>query len=370
MPIELDRWTNNFADRYLRNGYNDNCDKLEKSYNNIEQKNEQAIIDSSLAKDKALEANELSNSVQQQLAEIVVNGDSSVEAAQARVDADNNAHFSLKERIDSDYKKNETRIKDISENVTELQLGQKNILDNYFGTKMIAHKGMMNLAPENSIPAFELAGRYGFEFIECDVSVTLDGVLIINHDSTVDAMTNGTGTIANMTYDQILSLLVDAGANVKMYEGTKLCTLEDVLKIAVKYNAIPFVELKNISNQTRDCTNVYNLLKKYKLTEKSVVASYNKSWLEFMRSMDKNIMLGVILNPWSTANVAYVKSLGNALLICDRYSATVENIQYCHENGVKMAIYSPTGTGSIDLLSEQQDYMRRGVDFILTGSLL
>lgn len=55
------------------------------------------------AKIKSDTANDMSNSVQNQLDTIVINGDSSVEAAQARVDANGQVHNTLKERNDSDF---------------------------------------------------------------------------------------------------------------------------------------------------------------------------------------------------------------------------------------------------------------------------
>ncbi|MBH0323379.1 hypothetical protein I7F99_26140 [Bacillus cereus] len=57
------------------------------------------------AKDQAKEANRIANNVQEQLDTIVVNGDSSVEAAQARVDTDGNVSGSLKGRLDKDFLK-------------------------------------------------------------------------------------------------------------------------------------------------------------------------------------------------------------------------------------------------------------------------
>ncbi|TCD28077.1 glycerophosphodiester phosphodiesterase [Bacillus wiedmannii] len=353
-------------DRDWRNDLNNNfkeLDGVKGSVNDAVNKAKTAEQIANDAKTTANSANNTSNSVQKQLDTIVINGDSSVEAAQARVDALGNSHDTLKGRADSDFLIHNNKI-DI------LQQNKRTVLDNFSGTQMVAHRGVMNLAPENTLPAFEIAARYGFEFIEFDISVTSDAVLIINHDDTVDKMTNGTGKVSNLTYAQIQGMNVDAGANINVYEGTKLCTFEDVLKVAVKRNLVPFVELKNIVNQTRDCMNVYSLLKKYGLTKKSVILTYNKAWLEIIRGIDKDIVLGFLANPWNTANIDYIKSLGNTILVCDRYSAVSENIQHCHDNGVKMAIYSPTGTGSVDLLSEQQEYIKRGVDFILTGSLL
>ncbi|WP_205728496.1 hypothetical protein [Bacillus wiedmannii] len=57
------------------------------------------------AKIKADTANNTSDSVQKQLDTIVINGDSSVEAAQARVDTDGKVHQVLKSRLDADYLK-------------------------------------------------------------------------------------------------------------------------------------------------------------------------------------------------------------------------------------------------------------------------
>ncbi|MGG0152311.1 BppU family phage baseplate upper protein [Bacillus mycoides] len=67
--------------------------------------NSEAYREAHDAKEFAEQANELSNSIQKQLDTIVINGDSSVEAAQARVDIDNYVYANLKERIDADQNK-------------------------------------------------------------------------------------------------------------------------------------------------------------------------------------------------------------------------------------------------------------------------
>lgn len=71
--------------------------------NNAIEASEIAYNDSREALDKAVESLNKSTSTQDQLDQIVIEGDSSVEAAQARVDANGNIHTTLKERIDNDY---------------------------------------------------------------------------------------------------------------------------------------------------------------------------------------------------------------------------------------------------------------------------
>src|SRR5690625_1624419 len=64
---------------------------------------EKAKIDSSEALDTANTALSKSESTQTQLDNIVIDGDSSVEAAQARVDKDGKTYGTLKERLDTEH---------------------------------------------------------------------------------------------------------------------------------------------------------------------------------------------------------------------------------------------------------------------------
>ena len=52
-----------------------------------------------------------------------------------------------------------------------------------------AHRGDNVNAPENTMPAFELAASENLQWIELDVHQTKDGVIICNHDSTLKRVT-------------------------------------------------------------------------------------------------------------------------------------------------------------------------------------
>src|SRR5690242_15524939 len=73
---------------------------------------------------------------------------------------------------------------------------------------IVAHRGLLRHAPENTLANFRacLELRLGFEF---DVQRTEDGHLVCIHDETVDRTTDGTGTVAGMTLEQLRRL--DAG---------------------------------------------------------------------------------------------------------------------------------------------------------------
>ena len=104
------------------------------------------------------------------------------------------------------------------------------------------HRGAMDFAPQNTIPSFLLAQEQGADGIELDVQLTKDGVLVVFHDATIDRLTEGTGPLASLTWNEVKVL--DAGRHFGApWRGTRIPTLEDVLA-AVDARMTVNVELK------------------------------------------------------------------------------------------------------------------------------
>lgn len=74
---------------------------------------------------------------------------------------------------------------------------------------VIAHAGAQAYAPQNTMPAFELALELGAHALEMDLQLSADGHVVVIHDGTVDATTEGTGRVADLTLDELREL--DAG---------------------------------------------------------------------------------------------------------------------------------------------------------------
>ena len=125
--------------------------------------------------------------------------------------------------------------------------------------RMTAHRGYSAAAPENTLPAFRLAGEYGFWGAECDTSPTSDGVWIIMHDDTVDRMTDGEGKVADHTYEEICEMTVDAGNNIELYPGTKVPTLSEYLDVCKEYGLHPVIEIKTCA-RVEDMDSLASLL--------------------------------------------------------------------------------------------------------------
>jgi len=61
---------------------------------------------------------------------------------------------------------------------------------------------------ENTLAAFKHAVALGYDYLETDVHVTSDGVLLAFHDSVLDRVTDQQGAIADLTLDEVRRALV------------------------------------------------------------------------------------------------------------------------------------------------------------------
>lgn len=108
-----------------------------------------------------------------------------------------------------------------------------------------AHRAAHNLAPENSLNAVENAIKEGIDIIEIDLRPSLDGVIMLMHDGTINRTTNGTGKLESYTFEDLRKF------RLKNADGTlsesPIPTLEEVLKLAKGKILIDFdLKLDNI----------------------------------------------------------------------------------------------------------------------------
>jgi len=73
---------------------------------------------------------------------------------------------------------------------------------------LIAHRGASVLAPEHTLAAYDLAIEIGADYLEHDLQLTFDGVLVVLHDDTLDRTARGpaencSGAVAEKTLAQL-----------------------------------------------------------------------------------------------------------------------------------------------------------------------
>jgi len=115
---------------------------------------------------------------------------------------------------------------------------------------VIAHRGTTYWAPEETEPAFLWARNIGADYLELDIQMTKDSILIALHDNTLERTTNVSEifpsvenpTASDFTLKELRSL--DAGSwfnktnperERASYKGLKIATLQDVIMFAEGY---------------------------------------------------------------------------------------------------------------------------------------
>ena len=110
----------------------------------------------------------------------------------------------------------------------------------------IGHRGASGYAPEHTLPAYDLALEQGADYIEQDLQMTADGVLVVLHDETLDRTARPTeasepgdctGPVRSKTLAQIKTCEVGRWFNQEYprraraeYVGLKIPTLEQVFR--------------------------------------------------------------------------------------------------------------------------------------------
>ncbi|HEY6793252.1 MAG TPA: glycerophosphodiester phosphodiesterase family protein [Kineosporiaceae bacterium] len=72
----------------------------------------------------------------------------------------------------------------------------------------MAHRGFDPNGLENSMPAFEAAVGLGVDFLETDVQVTSDGVLLAFHDARLDRVTDMPGRVGHLPWSRVRRALI------------------------------------------------------------------------------------------------------------------------------------------------------------------
>jgi len=107
---------------------------------------------------------------------------------------------------------------------------------------IIGHRGQPSTGQENSIASSEDAYDAGANMIENDVYVSADGVIVIMHNSTIDAVTNGSGSVERMTVAELQQYQIDGNA---AYPPEPIPTLQDYFNAFKGKDVQIIVELKS-----------------------------------------------------------------------------------------------------------------------------
>jgi glycerophosphoryl diester phosphodiesterase len=184
----------------------------------------------------------------------------------------------------------------------------------------IGHRGASGYAPEHTIASYDLALQLGADYIEQDLQLTKDGVLVVLHDPTLNrtargAAENCTGLVIEKTLAQIKSCDVGSWFNAAFpqyaraeYVGLKVPTLEEVFQ-RYRHSANYYIETKNPEDAPRMEEKLLELLAAYQLRDPAVrrnqvlIQSFSDASLRKIHGLDPALPLIQLFSNIGSANI-------------------------------------------------------------------
>jgi glycerophosphoryl diester phosphodiesterase len=166
-----------------------------------------------------------------------------------------------------------------------------------------AHRGASGHAPQNTLAAFVLAAEMGADGIELDVHLSADGEVVVIHNHSVDATTDGQGRVSELSLAELQAL--DAGAWFSpRFAGQRIPTLDAVLA-EVGQRLRVNIEIKgqrgrparrHARRQARGQleATVVEQIQAHQMVERVIVSSFFPDSLRRVRALNPDIPLGFL----------------------------------------------------------------------------
>lgn len=243
--------------------------------------------------------------------------------------------------------------------------------------RSINHRGYSRIAPENTIPAFQLSKKVGFWAVETDVRFTSDGVPVLLHDATINRTArnadgteiSGTINIADITYAQALKY--DFGVyKGSEFTGTKIPTLGEFVAFCKKASMEMYIEIKDETG-TR-VADIVNLVKSYGMLRHVSWVAFSYTAIEKVLVVDSKARIGLISGDISTATADRLNALQTAdnTVFCDAAENVInsETAPIITSAGFELETYTPNSIDKIVQLSQWVTGVTS--DYIVAGQVL
>lgn len=229
---------------------------------------------------------------------------------------------------------------------------------------MVAHRGLSGIAPQNSLPAVEKAIEYGYDGCEFDIHTTKDGQWVVIHNDTVDAMTDGEGKVSDFTLREIRKLKLDSGNGIENYENLQVPTLKEVLELIAESEIIPVIEIKNCD--VRYLPSLKRMIRKYGLSERAEIISFNREYLEAYRKLDKDAEIMLLTSVLSESDVNWCLENDVDTVNFDyfNFAKGLKGYRLAKEKGLRLAAWTVDNTVYKDVM------VLFGVEAITTNKII
>ena len=248
-----------------------------------------------------------------------------------------------------------------------------------FGAERIevhGHRGARALRPENTIPAFEYAIAQGVDVIELDMGVTKDGIVVISHDSYLQApICTGPKERAVIVEHTLAELRQwDCGATrnpqfarQQTVPGTRIPTLDEVFALASKgtfrFNMETKIEAAqpNLTVPPAEfAQRVLAVIRKHKMEKRVIIQSFDFRTLHEMKKLAPELKLSALYSGQPRDFVEIAKDAGATIISPEYRLVTPEQVKAAHAAKLQVVPWTANTPADWDRL------IAAGADAIIT----
>ncbi len=229
---------------------------------------------------------------------------------------------------------------------------------------LVAHRGVPEVMPENTLIGFEAALRAGARYLELDVQLSGDGVPLLYHDADTARISGVPGTLFDRNLAQIQALRASCPERFgTRFRDTPVATLHEFCSwIATQSDAQVFVELKGESLQRfgikQTVDTVFQVVGELK--QRAVCISFDAEAVQYA-GRAHSVRTGWVLPAWTQENAERAAALAPQFLFCDTEILPGGGLW---QGPWEWAVYV------VDDAGEAAALFRRGIRFIETDNVI
>lgn len=219
--------------------------------------------------------------------------------------------------------------------------------------KFIAHRGISNCYPENTLIAYKYLKDNNFDYGECDVTFTKDDIPILLHDDKINRTSNKKGKICDLFYDDIKEYDFGSWFNEK-FVGERIPLFSDFLRLCKTNNIKPYVEIKKLLNIEKHINILIDISRKLEMENDITWISFS---IDVLKEINKysNARLGLLIKKLDFNNIDVIKFLNlrknkSSLFINHKFNKLNKKIiNECKKRGIELEAWT---------LNSKKEYMR------------
>lgn len=161
--------------------------------------------------------------------------------------------------------------------------------------RLIAHRGVSSLCPQNTKSSFLKVLDFGLEAIELDLRLTKDNVWVVVHDADIAHHSNGKGIVEEMFLDELRRFEFGSWFSSE-FKDEKILTLQELCGLVFPKCAL-ILDIKTQGDTEKIAKSLVDALEKYS-AEEVIISSFSLELLKKIKVLSPEMKLGYLVKDW------------------------------------------------------------------------